>query len=186
MNEEIIGCRFSLAVMNDDYANMILKALKNLNTDKIWVKSDKLSTTYRGKLIHVTDALKACFININDGKTHITMEATFSKGCPNYTSLDSFIAKDNILLNPTTKSFEVLAKIAFYPLGTIDYMKHIEFAIDLARKHGVFKEISHYATELLGDINKLFYYFNDLLLYAEEIKHFALQVTLSVNSPTKF
>ncbi|MCL2522616.1 MAG: Ykof family thiamine-binding protein [Erysipelotrichales bacterium] len=179
-----MGCRFSLSVMSDDYVNLIINALKKINTENVWSKTDALSTTYRGKRTHVIETLRTCFVNINDFKTHITMEATFSKGCPKDTFTVDKLIKDD-LLNCPHKSFNVLAKIAFYPLGIADYMKHIEFALELAKKHEVFKEVSHYATELFGDVNKLFNYLNNLLCYAEEnIEHFALQVTMSVNSPT--
>jgi len=185
-NKEITGCRFSLSVMSDNYINMILGAIQNINTKNIWSHTDALSTTYRGKRIHVVDAVKACFVNINDGKTHITMESTFSKGCPGDTDADVFLAKDDMPLNQKDKKFNMLSKISLYPLGATNYMEHIAYVVELATKKGVYKCSSHYATELEGDVNVIFDYYNEVMDYAEKkLNHYVLQATLSVNSPIK-
>jgi uncharacterized protein YqgV (UPF0045/DUF77 family) len=183
---EITGCRFSISAMSDDFVSMILGSIKNVDTKKVWTTTDALSTIYRGKRIHVLDCVKSCFANVNDGKTHITTEATFSKGCPGDTDDECYLSEDDILLNKSSKKFEVLSKIAFYPLGITNYMDHIAYVVRLAMEKGLYQESSHYATMLKGDINDLFDYFNLALEYAEKnISHYVLQATLSVNSPTK-
>ena len=77
MEKETV-CRFSLAVMCDDYADKILTAIKQVDTQRIHSATDALSTTYRGERTHVLDALQAFFTHANDGKTHITLEASFT------------------------------------------------------------------------------------------------------------
>jgi len=205
-SKEITGCRFSLSVMSDNYANMILNAIKKVDTAKVWSRTDSLSTIYCGKRIHVIDAVKACFAEINDGNTHITMEMTFSKGCPGDVDADSYLSEDkgefqptagigtggtarycgsDVLINNTTRKFNVLSKIAFYPLGTLDYMDHIAYVVNRAIERSLYRKSGHYATELEGDINDIFDYFNDIMEYAEaNISHYVLQCTLSVNSPS--
>ena len=183
---DITGCRFSISVMSDNFIPMILGAIKNVDTKKVWSATDELSTIYRGKRIHVIDCVKSCFVNVNDGKTHITMEASFSKGCPGDTDDESFLAQDDIMLNNTTKKFDVTGKIAFYPMGIQNYMGKIAYVVNLAIEKGLYQGSSHYATMLKGDINDLFDYFNAVLEYGEKnISHYVLQVTLSVNSQTK-
>ena len=185
-NGKITGCRFSLSVMSNDYANVILNAIGRVNTQKVWSATDALSTVYRGKRVHVVDAIKACFVHVNDGHTHITMEATFSKGCPMDTDGDNCLAEEDTLTNDrTVKNFNVLGKISFYPMGVPQYMEHIAHAVNLAKGRGVFKNISHYATELQGDVNDVFDCLNEIMVYAEKnVAHYVLQTTLSVNSPS--
>ena len=183
---DITGCRFTLSAMSDNFVAMILGAIKNVDTKKVWSATDTISTVYRGKRIHVTDCLKACFAHLNDGSTHITMEATISKGCPGDVDDDSYLAEDDALLNNTQKKFTALSKIAFYPLGITDYMDHIAHVVRLAMDRGLYVESSHYATILKGDINDMFAYFDAALAYAEKtISHYVLQITLSANSPSQ-
>jgi len=185
-NQDIAECRFTLSVMSDDYITMILNAIGNVDTENIRSNTDALSTVYCGKRIHVVDAVKACFVHVNDGKTHITMEAAFSKGGSGDTDENIHLIKDVELLNSTNKAFQVLSKISFYPLGITTYMNHITYVVNLAISKGLYKKSSHYTTELAGDVNEIFDYFNEILDYAERhLKHYVLQTTLSINSPTK-
>ena len=182
---DITGCRFSISAMSDNFISMILDAIKKVDTKKIWSATDTLSTVYRGKRIHVMDCLKACFAHFNDGKTHITMEAAISKGCPGDVDDDAFFAEDDAPLNNTQQKFTAFSKISFYPMGITDYMDHIAHVVKLAMDRGLHVETSHYATVLKGDINDLFDYFGAALIYAEQnISHYVLQITLSANSPS--
>jgi len=184
--KEITGCRFSLSVMSDDYVSIILKAIKSVNTQNVWSTTDALSTVYRGMRVHVVDALKCFFVNAHDDSTHMGLEATFSRGSPADTDEDCVFADSVERLNQTNKKFPAICKIAFYSLGVVEYPKHIAYAINLAARREVLERVSHYAYELEGDINELFDHFGEVMEYAEEnIKHYVLQVTLSVNSPTK-
>ena len=181
----ITGCRFSLSVMSDNYANLILNAIKEVDTKNVWSSTDALSTIYRGKRVHVVDCVKNVFTKVNDGKTHITLEATFSKGCPCDIDGDCILAESDEPPGGSAVSFDVLSKISFYPLGTAKYMEHIAAVVNMAKENKLYKKSSHYATEIEGDVNEIFDYFNQVLQYAEEnIDHYVLQVTLSVNSPS--
>lgn len=181
----ITGCRFSLSVMSDNYANLILNAIKDVDTKNVWSNTDALSTVYRGRRVHIIDNVKNIFVKVNDGKTHITLEATFSKGCPCDVDGDYILAESDELLTGNAADFYVLGKISFYPLGTTQYMEHIAAVVDMARECKVYKKHSHYASEIEGDVNEIFDYFNQVLSYAEEnITHYVFQVTLSVNSPS--
>ena len=183
--KDITGCRFTLSSMSDNFVPMILGAIKNVDTKKVWSSTDVLSTVYRGKRIHVMDCLKACYAQINDGKTHVALEATVSRGCPGDTDDDCCLAVDDAVLNGAQKKFNALCKISFYPMGIADYMDQIARIVQIAMDRGLFLESSHYATILKGDVNDLFDYFDAALAYAEQnISHYVLQITLSVNSPS--
>ena len=185
----ITGCRFSLGIMSDRYIDVILGAIQKVDTSKVWSTTDALSTLYRGRAIHVEDALKACFIHAFDENIHMTMEATFSKGCPGDVDADAFLAEDDVLMNEPAIAdvhFPVSAKISLYPMGVENYMQHIAHVVNHAIDLGIYEKSSHYCTILSCDVQELFSYIRDVNEYcAENISHYIFELTLSVNSPTK-
>ena len=187
--KQITGCRFSLSEMSDRYIEYILGAIEKTDTSKVWSSTGKLSTIYRGKQIHVEDAVKACFINAFHEGVHMTMECTFSKGCPGDIEGDSYLAADDTLMNePAIKDvhFPVACKIALYPMGIPDYMKYIAEVVNHAIDLGIYSGSAHYCTVLECDVQDLFAYINYVNDYCgKNLSHYIFEVTMSVNSPTK-
>ena len=185
----ITGCRFSLAPMCDDFVSVILGAISKVDMSKVWKMTDKLSTVYRGKQLQVEDALKACFIHSYRAETHMTMEATFSKGCPGDVDADCFMAEDDVLMNEESIQnihFPVTCKISLYPMGVSNYMEHIAHIVNYAIDLGIYEASSHYCTILSCDVQQLFAYIHDVNTYCgESLGHYIFEVTLSVNSPTE-
>lgn len=185
----ITGCRFSLAPMSDDYVNIILDAVKKVDTSKVYTVTDKLSTVYRGKHRHVLDALKACLVEAWRPDVHIVMEATVSKGCPGDTEGESFLDADEILMNESQikdRHFDVCSKISLYPMGIEDYMPHIATVVNHAVDLGIYDHSAHYVTVLSGDVQELFAHFDYVIDYCtKNLGHYVFEITLSVNSPTK-
>lgn len=143
----------------------------------------------RGKRVHVFDVVKGLFVNAYREDIHMALEATFSKGCPGDTDADSFMEVDDKKLNEKNicdKHFNVVSKISFYPMGEEDYMEHIAKVVMLAKDRGVFNKGSHYVSILEGDVHNVFDTLEEIFKYGEEnLSHYILQVTISVNSPTK-
>ena len=184
-DKEITGCRFSLAVMSDDYVPKILGALEKVNTSQVWSATDHLSTTYRGHKTNVINTLKELLIAINDGEAHITLEATLSKGCPGDMDTDVPMALVPATNQASNERFELHGKLAFYPLAQIDYMDHIAHVVNLAIDRKIYDKSSHYATEFKGDVHDIFGYLHDIFDYADaHVEHFVYQITLSLNSPS--
>lgn len=185
----ITGCRFSLAPMSDHYVDIILEAVKKVDTSNVYAVTDKLSTVYRGKRGHVLDALKACFIEAYRTDVHMVLEATVSKGCPGDTEGESFLDADEVLMNEPgirDRHFDVMAKISLYPMGIEDYMPHIAAVVNTAADRGIYDHSAHYVTVLKGDVQELFDYFCYVTDYCtEKLGHYVFEITLSVNSPTK-
>src|SRR5699024_3502498 len=48
---EIAGASFTLSPMSDDFVEVIESTLSAVNTSKVWLETDDVSTTIRGKLI---------------------------------------------------------------------------------------------------------------------------------------
>lgn len=186
--KDITGCRFSVYPMSDRYVEMILEAIGRVETSKVWKATDALSTLYRGKRVHVLDAVKACFVQAYREGVHMAMEATISKGCPGDVEADAFLAEDDTLMNePVSRAvhFPVQCKISLYPMGVTDYMAHIAAVVNRAIDRGIYAGSSHYVTILQGDVQDIFDYFSDVTaLCGDALSHYIFQVTLSVNSPT--
>ena len=77
---QITGCRFSASPMCDNFVDILMNAIAQTDTSKIWSDTDGMSTVYRGRDIHVVDAVRAFFTGAEQPNVHLTMEATFSKG----------------------------------------------------------------------------------------------------------
>lgn len=187
-SKDITGCRFSLSPMSDNYVDIILGAIAKVDTGKVWSNTERLSSLYRGRREHVIDAVKACFVHAWKKDVHMTMEMTFSKGCPGDTDAESYMAEDTSLLNAeSTKDihFPVDCKISLYPMGVTNYMEYIANVVNKAVDLDIYAGSSHYVTVLKGDVHELFHYFDWVNEYcANELSHYVFEVTLSVNSPT--
>ena len=187
-SKDITGCRFSLSPMTDDFVDIILSSVSKVDTSKIWSRTDRLSTIYRGKRCHVIDALKACFVYSYRKDVHSTMEITLSKGCPGDTDAESHLADDDALLNEGNIAdihFPVASKISLYPMGISNYMQYIADVVNKSIALGIYDSSSHYATILKGDVQDLFSYFGWVAEYCEKrLSHYVFEITLSVNSPT--
>lgn len=187
-SKDITGCRFSLSPMSDQFIDIILGAIQKVDTSKVWSTTERLSSLYRGRREHVVDAVKACFVHAWRSDVHMTMEMTFSKGCPGDTDAESYLAEDTVLLNAeSTKDihFPVDCKISLYPMGVTNYMEYIANVVNRAVDLGIYARSSHYVTVLHGDVHDLFAYFDWVNEYcANELSHYVFEVTLSVNSPT--
>jgi uncharacterized protein YqgV (UPF0045/DUF77 family) len=186
---DISGCRFSLYPMSGGFVETILGALEKTDTSKVYSASDALSTVYRGKLLHVADAVRGVFANAYAPGLHLAMEGQFSKGCPGDHDGDSYLAEDGEAKNfAQTKDirFPVQCKIALYPLGVPGYIDLIARVFRMAEEAGLSPEIIHYATRLGGDFHAVMDYLTSVCEYCgNNAPHFALTFTLSANSPTE-
>ena len=70
-------------------------------------------------------------------------------------------------------------------MGVSNYMEYIANVVNHAIDMGVYAGSSHYVTVLEGDVQDIFKFFNEATAYCgKELKHYILEATLSVNSPT--
>src|SRR5699024_9412810 len=125
---------------------------------KVWIKTDDVSTTVRGRMEHVFDVTKALFLESTKSGVHIGFQATYSIGCPGDTQGDVYLAKDSICLNreitDITKQYAT-AKFSLYPLGNDNYMDIISDQVGQMKRELDVTHV-HYATKLAGDAGKIF------------------------------
>lgn len=190
-NEEkrLAGCSFSVYPMSDQFSELILSAIKKVDSSKVWMNTDKVSTIARGRIAHIFDVSQAIFLNVAKSGVHTVYSATFSVGCPGDTEGHSFMAKDDNPMNADVISEmdqEVSAKFALYPMGGGNYMDLIYEQIESMKKHGVDVNLTHYETMLSGSAVDVFTGLKNVFEATEEAgsEHTIMTVTISANSPS--
>ena len=179
---DLISCQYQISVLRDNFVPMILDALGKVNTDKVWAKTGKTGTIYRGRATHVVDCVKACFSHIfDDSHPYITVTATFFKDNSDLMLTDCYIAEDEVLLNDTKKTFYVLGRMSFLPLGIKDYVAHQKAMEALAKEREIVVTKGHCATDFAGDVQDMFAFLNDVLAYGnEQLDDYVVNVSMTI------
>jgi uncharacterized protein YqgV (UPF0045/DUF77 family) len=185
----IAGCSFSLYPMSDQFTNLILSAIKTVDSSKVWMKTDRVSTIVRGRIPHIFDVTQAAFLEIAKTGNHVVYSATFSVGCPGDTEGHAYMDVDEAPLNSDlieSVEQDLSAKFALYPMGGGNYMDPIYEQIEAMKDHGIDVELTHYETMLDGPAQNIFNGLQSVLQAMEDAgsSHTVMTVTLSANSPS--
>lgn len=185
----VVGLRFSLHPMADNFVEIIKGALSKTNTTNVWMDTDDVSTIIRGKEIHVFDVAKAVVLHATHSGKHVAFNGTFSIGCTGDTADAVYLEKDDQPLNePNVKDMQqyVSSQFGLYPMNNPDYMSVIYKEIDRAKEYGVFNEQMPYASGLHGDIHNVFSFLEESFANARsaEHQHLVMTVNMSINSPS--
>ncbi|SEB00305.1 YKOF-related Family [Thalassobacillus cyri] len=182
----IAGCRFSVHPMTDDFVNVILSALKEVDTSKVWLETDDVSTCVRGKIAHVFDVTEAIFSHAAKTGHHVAFSGTYSIGCPGDTDGDVYMAENNRKLNtPIAINQYAACDFALYPLGSDSYMDKIMEQIEAAKQRGLTVEGIHYATKLKGEADDIFTTLENAFTATQEHNdHVVMTASISANSPS--
>ncbi|WP_060206664.1 YkoF family thiamine/hydroxymethylpyrimidine-binding protein [Sporosarcina koreensis] len=182
----IVGFRFSLYPMADDFVSVIKGALEKTDTSNVWMHTDDVSTVIRGKQIHVFNVAKAIALHAAKTGKHIALSGTFSAGCPGDTAGDVYLDKGEKVANTDATKQYVSSQFALYPMNNPAYMEIIYREVDRAKEQGVFNESMHYASGIHGDIHDVFAFYEEAFSNAcsEEHKHLVMTVSMSINSPS--
>jgi energy-coupling factor transport system substrate-specific component len=187
---EITGARFSIYPMSDRFVDIILSALEKVDTSKVWMETDDVSTCVRGRSEHVFDVVKAIFLESSKNGDHVVLQATFSNGCPGDSAGDVYLSENADRLNEENSlqiKQDVTVQFALYPMGIPTYMNVIIDQCKLAQDQGTFTKGVHYASRLDGDANKVFKTLEDAFQGAHDSDstHIVMTVAMSANSPSK-
>ncbi|MFZ3579403.1 YkoF family thiamine/hydroxymethylpyrimidine-binding protein [Virgibacillus sp. DJP39] len=184
----IAGCSFSIHPMSDGFVEIITAALANVDTSKVWMDTDDVTTTVRGRLTHVFDVTKSIYIQAAKTGEHVAFEATYSLGCPGDSAGDVYMAEDDIPVNsPQVSDIKqpAAAKFSLYPLGGGNYMDVIMEQIEAMKKH-VDVSHAHYSTRLDGESVKIFDGLEQVFNATVDggSSHTVMTVSISANSPS--
>lgn len=182
----IIGFRFSLHPMTNDFIKVIKGALKETDATNVWMHTDDVSTVIRGKQVHVFNVTKAITLHAAKTGEHIALSGTFSAGCPGDSAGDVYLDKGDIIANTDITKQYVSSQFALYPMNNPSYMDIIYREVDRAKAQGVFNDSMHYASGIHGDIHDVFAFYEEAFTNArsDEHKHLVMTVSMSINSPS--
>lgn len=186
----LAGCSFSIYPMSDQFVDIILSALEQVDTSKVWINTDEVSTIVRGRIPHVFDVTHAVFLQAAKTGEHVVFSGTFSVGCPGDSEGHSYMAEDdipaNVEISEKTEQ-EVAAKFALYPMGGGDYMDVIYRQIEAMKEYGVEVSPTHYETELAGSAQNVFKGLEKVFHETDRAgsSHTVMTATVSANSPSQ-
>jgi energy-coupling factor transport system substrate-specific component len=191
----MIGVRFSLYPMRDDFVPLILGAVDGLDRLGVEVETDDVSTCLLGEEPRLFEALRVAFGRVARSGAHVVLNATFSAGCPGEPEGDVCVPRaytgpsggehgwsDEAYRLPDLVS----AQFALYPLGAGGYMDTIYGAIESARRDGAVRVVGrHFCTHLYGPGAAVFDTVRAAFAEARtQATHTVMTLTLSANSPS--
>lgn len=182
------GCQFTLFPMSDQFVNVILSALEQVNTSNVSMNTDDVSTFIQGKPVDLFDVAQAIFLHAAVTGFHVAMAGTFSIGCSGMKNKDLYIYKNDAPLNQQESlhmSQRAGCKITLYPMGSENTSNVIEDQIDLAGKQNVRVSSDYYTTRLDGEVNDIFHTMQLLFLNTQKaVSRLSMTFTISANSPS--
>jgi uncharacterized protein YqgV (UPF0045/DUF77 family) len=189
----MIGVRFALHPMRDDFVPLILDAVRELPELGVEVETDDVSTCLLGEEPTLWEALRVAFGRAARSGSHVVLNATFSVGCPGEPEGDVCVprAYEGPLGGEEGWSREayglgpVSVQFALYPLGAPDYMDAIYGEIERARQAGVRVVARHFCTHLYGSGDDVFATLRQAFKEAQgRAAHVVMTVAASANSPS--
>lgn len=184
----ITTASFSLHPMCDDFISIIKGALHETNTSKVWMETDDVTTTARGKLAHVFDVTQAICGHAASSNKHLAFQATYSFGCPGNKDIDYVLANDDAAANKLPEAVletYAAAKFSLYPLGNGDYMGVIGKQIE-EMKQFVTVSSAFTSTKLEGPLGDIFKALEQCFQATIDAgsEHTVMTVTFSIHSPS--
>lgn len=190
-----LGARVTLAVMRDDYADVILGALRQTDTSGLEVRTGDVSTYVAGNEADTVRYLSQLISAAGRTGAHISATVHLSRGCPGEVSCDrpggaGPLHSEIPILENT--GVQASAEWALYPLDDTgrdgiepDHMRDIYAAIEFAKDNGTFVKSEHFVTRLEGDVAAVLQTIAaGWIIVGRRLQHVTSHATLSLNSPT--
>jgi len=190
----MMGIRFSLYPMRDDFASLILGAVDNLDQLGVEAEVDDVSTCLVGEEPHLWEAVRVAFGRAAASGAHVVLSATFSAGCPGEPEGD--ICVPRAYAGPTGGDAgwspeahdlpdRISAQFALYPLGASGYMDTIYAEIERSKATGVTVVSRHFCTHLYGSGEQVFDVMRRAFTETRTVAmHVVMTATVAANSPS--
>lgn len=195
-----VGARITIAVMADDFADVILGALKTLDTEGLVVETTDVSTYLGGDERVLARVVTNLAEAISASGHHASISLHLSRGCPGEAicELPGGAGPRGVSAPDARATGQyAAAEWAIYPLADTvlvaddgtrtepDHMRDIEAAIALARDNGTFRESAHFVTRLEGDLGTVLgTIFAGWTMVGRTVQHVTSHATISLNSPS--
>lgn len=189
-DKRIVGASFSIHPMSDDFVQVILGALEETDTSAVWMETDDVSTTVRGKMGHIFDVTRAVCLHAARTGKHVAFQATYQVGGPHDPAVDAFLELDDQPRNGVAASDDNLfaaAKFALYPLSAPKsaYIEIILSRIEMMKAYGDVTRTS-YGTKVSGSLVQIFAGLEAAFrkTITDGSTHTTMSVSISMNSPS--
>ncbi|PJJ72526.1 YKOF-related protein [Diaminobutyricimonas aerilata] len=183
-----VGARVTLAVMRDDYVDVILGALRATDVSGLTVATDPVSTFVGGDEQSIVRFLVDLTGRAAASGAHVSATITFSRGCPGEVACSPTVARASEVPSVERVGRDALAQWALYPLSdapSADHMRDIYAAIDHAKELGTFAGSEHFVTNLRGDLaDVIATAAAGWVLVGRTVPHVTSHLTVSLNSPS--
>ncbi|MDJ1370334.1 YkoF family thiamine/hydroxymethylpyrimidine-binding protein [Gulosibacter molinativorax] len=187
-----VGARFTLAVYDSRYAEIIVGALERADASGLTVDTDDISTFIGGTEQRILEYLRDVIAFAADSGAHVSASILLSRGCPGELQCElpqgvAALGAEPVSLKPAT--VRARAHWSLYPLldggATIDHMSPIYEAIEQARADGIYSGSDHFATRLDGDLaGVLTTAANAWIAVGHKVQHVTTHLSVSMNSPS--
>ncbi|MGO1543019.1 MAG: YkoF family thiamine/hydroxymethylpyrimidine-binding protein [Gulosibacter sp.] len=187
-----VGARFTLAVYDSDYPEIILGALRSADATGLTVETGDISTFIGGTEQRILEYLCAVIAHASKSGAHLSASILLSRGCPGELLCElpagvSALGAEPISLGQT--GVRARAHWSLYPLldgdSAGEHMSPIYAAVDQARADGIYSGSDHYATRLDGDLALVLRTVaNAWIGVGKTVQHVVTHLTLSINSPS--
>jgi len=186
-SQNFSGIRFSLDPQTEDFADIILSALDEIDLSNIWSKTDATSTVYRGEKSAVFDAVKAAFVHSYRDNVHGKTTMTISQGCGSDADAEEYTHLSGERINDAKsreKDFDIIGKFQLYPMGVSDYNDTIADIVQEAKDRGIYDDTQYYTTFLMGNVHEIFDYLEYVSNETKKITgHHVIEAQLMYNLP---
>ncbi|NQX12344.1 hypothetical protein HQQ80_11960 [Microbacteriaceae bacterium VKM Ac-2855] len=183
-----VGARVTLAVMRDDFADVIVAALAETDASGLVAETDEVSTFVGGDEQSIVRFLVQLIGRAAASGTHVSATVTFSRGCPGEVACSPGLAREAAVPTAEPTGLAAIAQWALYPLSdapTADHMRDIYAAIDYAKELGTYAGSQHFATTLRGDLaDVIATAAAGWVLVGRSVAHVTSHLTVSLNSPS--
>jgi len=184
-----VGARLSLAVMRDDFVDVILGALAATPADGLVVDTDDVSTFVGGSEQDIVRWLVGVLAHAAGSGAHVQATVTLSRGCPGEVACGTGVVRVGEVRTAPATGIDASAQWALYPLSdapAADHMRDIHAAIDHARTVGTFAGSQHFVTALRGDLaDVITTAAAGWVLVGRSVAHVTSHLTVSLNSPSR-
>lgn len=185
--QNFAGIRFSLDPQTEDFAEIILSALDEIELSNVWSKTDATSTVYRGEKSAVFDAVKAAFVHSYREGIHGKTTMTISQGCGSDADAKEYKDLSDERLNDKKSretNFDIVGKFQLYPMGVTDYNDTIMEIVEEAKRRELYDDTQYYTTFLIGNVHDVFDYLEYVSDKTKEITgHHVIESQLMFNLP---
>ncbi|PPF85592.1 hypothetical protein C5B96_05860 [Subtercola sp. Z020] len=189
-----VGARFTVGVMADDFAGIILAALRGADAADLDVQTDPVSTLVRGSEQRVLEYITAVVAGAARSGRHVTASILLSRGCPGEvtcTVTPGLLAGATEVPDLPATGIHASAHWSLYPLDDTgrpgeapDHLRDIYAAIEYAKERGTYVRGEHYATLLEGDLaDVLATVAAGWVLVGRSVQHVTSHAVISIASP---